>query len=213
MSTQQKRGVFAVMALLFGIAIALLVFDSGAEQAEQIDTSTEKARSADRKTALVIKRLERANRKLDRANEKANAAVEYLNIPVEGRRGPPGPAVLGPIGNTGARGPIGIPGLTVPGTDGSDGSDGSDGRDGLDGPAGPGPTDSQIGTAIAAYCAARDECAGPSGKDGADGIDGGPGPPGPAIVSFSFTFAEQTYYCDDTNGDLMYECVAQGPTP
>ena len=52
------------------------------------------------------------------------------------------------------------------------------GPKGADGDAGRPPTDEEISEAVEAYCAAHDDCAGPSGATGATGSTGPAGSPG-----------------------------------
>lgn len=66
------------------------------------------------------------------------------------------------------------------GPTGPAGASGAAGKDGQTGPQGPGPTDAQVQTAVAAYCAAHNGCTGPAGHNGADGSTGPTGPAGPA---------------------------------
>lgn len=74
------------------------------------------------------------------------------------------------------------------------GASGSAGATGTQGPAGPAPSDQQVASSVAAYCAAHDGCRGPAGADGQ------------APASFSFTFLAITYQCTDPDGDRNYTC-------
>lgn len=69
--------------------------------------------------------------------------------------------VKGATGSTGARG-----------ASGASGQPGATGPSGATGPQGPGPTDTQIATAVAAYCSAHGGCTGPAGPKGDTGDTG-----------------------------------------
>ena len=72
-----------------------------------------------------------------------------------------GDACQGPAGQRGQQGEPGQPGER-----------GEPGATGEQGPAGPAPTDAQIATALAVYCAAHDGCRGPQGERGPAGETG-----------------------------------------
>lgn len=112
------------------------------------------------------------------------------------------PTVVGPRGAQGVQGPEGRPGVQGP-----RGPQGPNGRPGTAGPAGPAGTDGSDGQPGA------DGPPGPSGPQGAEGPKGDRGDQGPAGYPSSFTFTygwapgqEQTYRCEDPDGDHEYTC-------
>lgn len=143
--------------------------------------------------------------------------------PVVGPTGEPGKpgdqGEVGPRGDVGPRGPAGedgAPGLT-PGCVfaptqcvGPAGPVGPSGPAGAQGPVGPAGADGQDGT---------DGAPGPQGPQGPQGEPGPMGPQGPAgtdgqpPASFTFTWANRTYTCTDSDGDRNYECVDNDPAP
>ena len=124
-----------------------------------------------------------------------------------------------------------IDGIEVPpgvkGDRGPAGRDGRDGRDGITpdcyftplrcvgepGPVGPaGPAGPQ-GEQGERGPQGEPGPAGAQGEPGPAGPAGEPGPPGPGPQSFSFSFANRTYTCTDSNADGHYECVDNDPVP
>ena len=78
----------------------------------------------------------------------------------DGAVGPPGsagtPGVQGPAGPAGAQGEPGAAGSAGPA--GPQGAQGEAGPAGPQGPQGTGPSDEQVAAAVAAYCAAHNDC-------------------------------------------------------
>ena len=129
------------------------------------------------------------------------------------------PRVDPPRGERGDQGASGDRGTT--------GRDGRDGRDGLTPPCyfapsqcvgEPGPSGPPGAQGLAGERGPQGEPgpAGPQGEPGPAGAQGEPGPPGAdgeQPQAFSFTWANRTYLCADSDGNGAYECVDNDPVP
>lgn len=109
-----------------------------------------------------------------RADRAADSVRTIERIIVEKRIAERGPVGLrGGPGPIGARGPLGPRGLR-----GVAGPPGAMGPQGEPGPRGPRGADGLTLADLAAFCAPRDDCAGPAGATGATGAQGERGPRG-----------------------------------
>lgn len=187
--------VAAVLTAVIGLVIAFTQISS------RLDDSTDDLKALADYNALQDATISAQQLALDRANDRlrdagrAPVAVPDAPEPVQGERGPVGPAgesIVGPRGPAGRdgqsivgpRGPRGfagsdstIPGppgdagaaSTVPGPKGDPGPPGKDGKDGTD------ATPEMVDAAVSRYCSVRGECVGPQGPAGQQGPQGGPG--------------------------------------
>jgi hypothetical protein len=190
-------GVVAVfLAALVTIFLVAYNARSGSNTASQnkdtVKTAQKQSVTATKKAAVANKKADvslQLNVKLVRCLTKKDAAAVRKCLGLRpgapgrpgagglpgtpGRQGPAGKGLRGPRGLPGrpcglpeCRGPQGVPGESVKGDTGPTGDPGR------------APTATEIGQAVAEYCADHGQCKGADGKDGADSTV--PGPAGPA---------------------------------